>query len=629
MRVLSNIMKKKCESTLYNKISDITQNAKSHTLKSFKFIGDALSFAVNILFKTPFFIFSPIILIFIYFLLWKISSLIQIPLFQYVHELYTYADLIDHYSTDIAILGVTTKILIVALPLSLTFFYFSYKEQKALAISSASFWNISTRSFGMLALVSIVLGVHLKVTMNTTLAKDPAILIQDMDNLFSLRVLIWLLCFFGTIIFGISAIKVHIANLNYSSQFNFALKKVNKSAKALANTYFDFQRKKAFDNIYSNVDALYQVLFLAIEKNTVSFLKNAMRNWGDALFSLSYDSDFAQKNIIGPSKINGDDYYRDMYRSILKNHVTLINKLFTAHKFEDAYESLDIFVKLESKEQEYYTALHELSLLLYKQDNLNVILQILNRITNIYKNKEMTVDEVNIIYKQLLILTIEKNDIKSLSSLIYSLLKNYKQPNSVKGISKIIPLPILTSNIQDSNLNECIVYLVLQSLLKSIELSHYSCTGLLIKFLITNFNGEIIKKTYGIAITNLIKKKKGENPYLAKSKISNIHVSFNFNITTLRYCYEKMSILIYCEQKFVKERKIRISNNINSQPPIDIFGLNYDLGYLFDKLNNVGMKYGLLYFDDTDFMGNMQKEIENILISHRSHPKKKKILKRN
>lgn len=68
----------------------------------------------------------------IHFLLWFSAKGINIPLFNFTYSLYGEISLTQAISTDLSIIERLTKILIIALPLSLTFFTSVTKNKRRL-----------------------------------------------------------------------------------------------------------------------------------------------------------------------------------------------------------------------------------------------------------------------------------------------------------------------------------------------------------------------------------------------------------------------------------------------------------------------------------------------------------------
>jgi hypothetical protein len=198
-------------------------------------------------------------------------------------------------------------------------------------------------------------------------------------------------------------------------------------------------------------------------------------------------------------------------------------------------------------------------------------------------------------------------------------------PITNRTTKRRIPVQKLTSANQDEALSECILYMLIQTLVKSVEISHYSCTGFLTKFIVSNFNGGFIKEVYSASVDNLVRDRNHENPYLKDNRISTISVSFNFNNSSLRYCFEKMSILLYSQQRFVQHYDIAIDRNIQIKPYINISKLQNNINYLYKKILKVGDKYGLLMVSDSKFISVVKAEVINFTSIYKSSKQTNKV----
>lgn len=585
-------------------------------------VHDFLSFVVIVGIKKI--LSSPIIILFsipvIYLSVWYLAPIIiKYDFHKITAIIYDLLGIKSLLSTDVAVISKVTQVISYVLPLSITFFYFSYREQKSLSLSSLSFWNSNTLLFGFFSLLSIAMGTHLKIVLSGLGSNYTTELEQFIKDHHSGRVILWVCFSLYALRSGFLAIKEHVANINISSQLQFALKKFNEAIINLKFSMIQPQRKLHYNKMHQSVESIYQLLFLSIDKNMTKAYVEGVNKWGDAIYNLIEGQD-CSKYIITVSLQKKDGLYLELYRSILKNQVTLITKLISSSRLEDGNNAIRIFTNLESKQPEYYTALHELAVICFKQDLLDVVLDNLNSIMIRTKDKNRT-NDINLIYKQLLILAIEDSNTSALSKIVYSMLKNIKK--SEKQYSDLgIPIPNVHIE-DDEKLSECIIYMVLQSLVKSTELSRYSCEGFLIKFLVTNITGELLKTIYGKAVDNLIKNKQYNNPYILSNHISNITVSYNFNESTVRYCFEKMSILIYCQQHYVHENQMNINNSVKIRPFISVNKLNHNIPYLFGKIKNVGDKYGMLFIKDAEFMSKMERKISGEIKLFKQHNFKK------
>jgi hypothetical protein len=74
----------------------------------------------------------------------------------------------------------------------------------------------------------------------------------------------------------------------------------------------------------------------------------------------------------------------------------------------------------------------------------------------------------------------------------------------------------------------------------------------------------------------------------------------------------KLYVLLYGQQNYIRMRKIKIS----VIPKSILFSPNISknhFDYIIDTISAAKTKYGLVYLNDPDYLGEMQKEIEMVI----------------
>ncbi|MGF9644010.1 hypothetical protein AAIH69_13465 [Paenibacillus sp. MABNS29] len=499
------------------------------------------------------------------------------------------------------------KIIPIAMPVSLTFFYFIYKEQKTLAMSN-TFWNKPTFYFVLSSLLAIITAINVN---KEIVINNPMIFVGN--NLLFFLIIIMVLTN------GLQAIFRHLDSLSIITQLESATKRFESSIAALMLVK-QKNEKFSYKNLNNSVESIYQLFFLALDKNMSNSYYEYMLKWEKVLSTFKDEpiqfaaTDRRSDDIV--LQINKNtSYFQGLFRAILKNQITLIIKLIQGSKIEDAQRSLKLFHNLCPSEDllrvEFYTSLHELAVLCYKQDFLEPILHelpILQQYEN-SKNKQRGKNDVNLIFEKLLIMSVLKNDVKSISSISYSAVQNFPMIKKKKNSDKLFLPDPFPNNSNKEDINS-VLYMLFLSLIKSIELSHYSTSGFLIKFIVTNFDGGIIKKVFGELLTNVIKNGVYENPSVPNS--SRIETTFNLNKKTVRYCTEKMSVLLYCQQRYAFEKNISFNSALFLRPfvVIDEAKKIHYFEYIINKLENAKDKYGLYFLKDNDFFEKMKLEFK-------------------
>ncbi|WP_258832405.1 hypothetical protein [Peribacillus frigoritolerans] len=163
----------------------------------------------------------------------------------------------------------------------------------------------------------------------------------------------------------------------------------------------------------------------------------------------------------------------------------------------------------------------------------------------------------------------------------------------------------------ENDYEEMVIYLILQTILKTIETTSYPSTGFLIKFIVTNFNSEMLIRTY----KNFISQPQG-NPYENGENTTLIMEKFDFNEQTIHYCLKKLVILLYGQQIFIDESKVEF-DHLPQGKYINIPYLkNKELDYFYNKISKVQNGYGFSWITNDKFMKELKtKLVREILIS--------------
>jgi hypothetical protein len=220
----------------------------------------------------------------------------------------------------------------------------------------------------------------------------------------------------------------------------------------------------------------------------------------------------------------------------------------------------------------------------------------------------------------LVIKSSENNSVKDLSPIAYSMIKTIrkKRNNLEYKINNIT----ISMKVNSDQHYKAALYNLLQACLKSIELSHYQCTGFLVKMMVTVFDDiNLFKEVLETFVSD--KNNKGENnPYIYRPQSEykfEFEIKPNFNPNTFDYCCDKLLILLNAQRKYAVEYELPFLENQPDkaakfilEPESDSFISHkrekYYL-YLFTKIYKAKDKYGLLFLSNLDFMKNLLKEI--------------------
>ncbi|MCM3002922.1 hypothetical protein [Priestia koreensis] len=542
------------------------------------------------------------------------------------------------------ILNAVINIIKLIAPLSLPFYYFTYREQKNIADSSINGNSINSLFVVFLLFAASTLIYSMNIleafeSENNGNSKDSLSLTENYGDDLALIAL-----------YGFSAF-LFLIKLIYDLLNSISLKKLLK--KRINKVYFHYYlmsfgevlifKKFQYEYLSSQVETIYQGLNLAAEKNLGKVYGDNFKEWSKVLDYMlieyrfgSLDTTTKHLHLLKKYKNN----HITLYKTILKNHKTLIMTLVKEHKIEDSKEAINKLLDwipsptqlFEQKSNDdcydeylsiYYVTLYEL--LIYLYDNKNVgVYPVMEKLSGESETIETTEQEgiIRNIHS-LIIRAIENNDVKMLSLFTYSLVEQFKELNSYKSHSEEYEITLEyemftvkevddekeseefnKSNSKNNDLLNGSIFLLLQALLKSIEYTHYKTTGFLVKFLVTNFNSEVFKSVFNDFNTNPY-----ENTYLLKNKYyKDIEDNFHFNNKSKEYIFIKLFILVYAQQKYI------IRNNVNFGEipkelldPTILTQRDY-LDYVFNKLNTSKKEYGLLFLEEEKFISEIKSD---------------------
>ncbi|MED4754597.1 hypothetical protein [Brevibacillus choshinensis] len=502
-----------------------------------------------------------------------------------------------------------TNVIGIFLPISITLYVFAYREQKASSVSGIYSRNMSLVVFFIFSVVAITYG-KLLVYLMSPLSVEGTFYSTYLQ---SGRITVWGLLSFTAIVFGIKMVKETIRSVN----IRWLLHDLNEEIKnTLFNLLFAWskkQRQTLYPICHMYIESIYQLFSVAIEKNMNEVYEINYNRWTGFLSKLFeaprfnfVDNTTRYEYLLSKEKSE----FQGLYKSILRNHISLILTLAKNNKIEESHKAIATFFELMPRSTElnsyYLTSLHELALLLVDDSAIGID-PILNGIEEISSNPEMKHGLV-LIYKALLIRGTQKNDVKAISSFAYSLskciekeefsLEQEKVDEAFERLTEVIGQNIKSSNFSQVNtvnitstLKNAGIFVLLQATLKSIELAHYASTGFLIKFMVTNYESDIFNFTFKMFCRN----KGTNNPFITqREEYSKIYVSFSFNDKTLEYCTKKMVILVYGQQRYVKDNELNFGCIPGTYVDKNLASCTY-LDHLFETIKKAGDKYGLIF----------------------------------
>ncbi|WP_242264152.1 hypothetical protein [Bacillus cereus group sp. BfR-BA-01400] len=530
----------------------------------------------------------------------------------------------------------------------LTIFTFTFRERKTISFSSNA---LSKNSWFFLVLTFIILNlIYGWCFLNTAdilsdasqnIAQSPNIEnVESKDKfnfLFSYvhanRFCIYVILTIVSVFAGMYI----IGELFRSIDLRYSLGRTIKETRGLFLQYALSKKSNDYSQLSLYIESLYQLLSLSLEKNTGELFGQQFKKWTDYLDEFNpggrqNTEGFLQSNIFNMLYLKNNEAFKEVYKVLLQSHVELITNVVKTNKLSDIQSVLKIYQALSPisnhtlLKKAYVTSLHELIMYIIENhpDRLSLVLEILESyaLIEVIENKNHTLK----IYKSLIIRSCEANSVRDLSQLVYSMLKTLRLPNDQSGKKKNDLIPVL--HIHDDTYNKVVennkkpaLFIIIQAAIKSIELSHYACTGFIAKMLVTVFDNDTDINEVFQQFRDVKKTSYGQKNFFVEETdmSSDVVVSIKFNSSTFEYCCNKFAIILYSQYKYAVENELPrsglngkndlINENVIKIDENCIIHSEKYLAYLFDKIVKAKEKYGLLFLHNEKFMEEIKQEI--------------------
>lgn len=517
------------------------------------------------------------------------------------------------YPNNVQNLGKTiTDLLKYILPITITIYTFSYRERKQIASSiiSSTIENIQLNLFIVFSVFSFSFGLVFYTIFEL---KEIILWIKTIS--------IWCILVIASVILLYFIVKRAFRNINIVKLLPEIIDLTNREIivfKEMINIWDGEKKTKVHKilkeqkkRIHAHMESVYQMLSYMNEKNMNLIFEEMLTDIKEPL-NVFNSIDFFELEEGEPLNEEKLRVYRELYQSILSNHVKLVVKLFNDNKIIKGQETLKMLVEeLKPKNnnnvlyQCYNQELFDLTSN-FKLDDLHKFNLLLESLNNIEK------DKIGKVYQNLILRAVESKDVKFLCNIIYSVVREEKKNSD----SSLTILERMSLRFVRTRIIQKDIHLILKAILKSIELGHHSCAGFLIKFLITRFESKDVK----LALNKFGKENAtvssdfSENEQESFMETDEQKVDFNFNIQTFEYCFYKMKILIYGQQKYAVLKSLPGDSKKDIEDNyIDIQGIKDDceyIEYLLDKIVNRKVDYGLLYIQNNKFMFSLKMDLK-------------------
>ncbi|EKN63050.1 hypothetical protein P9E76_08795 [Schinkia azotoformans] len=565
----------------------------------------------------------------------------------------------------VTFLDLLWKILSVILPTSITIYIFTYREQKLTSLSSMNKnqTDLLMLHFLLFSLFTIILSRYqVFLIQRANAINGEANLYIINDGL--VNVTVTFIFFIISIILAYSSFKSLWRRLNLGAQLKKSIKETKQlilemsfsstlfTIRSNDNTYLC--RKLLYDSLHTKVESIYQMFTITVNNNMNELFVSNYKSWK---ITMDYiHNDHRLYYLINEDRYlfflrRDKQHYISLYRSLLKNHIGLVFLLFEKNKLDEGHDCLLQFFNMGPKGfnyslqshdarvlkelklnyyeivAEFLQSIYELSMGLYIKNHSSLNL-VFKKISGLIDDKLIEKEDLLIVYKALLINAIERNDLKFLTSVLryVSEFDKFKSENflgintnrtellGIKIDIKKLNNKFLNRNKEQAkptNFKEITIYLLLQSLIKSAELSHYEVTGLLLKVLVTNYSGEEISDFLCKVEENrvLIDELLGKRPISNKLKYD-----FDFNKSIYEYNFNKIVLLIYLHQKWSLEYNLRLTESAKRTDFLLPINLSIHLGkcsyklHLLEKICNDSDRFDLICLKNIDFINKLKND---------------------
>lgn len=482
-------------------------------------------------------------------------------------------------------------------------YVFTYREQKSIAPSAST--NSKKNKLVMQVIACIIFNVvfgSLLVSKYSniigskgykeSLAITKQVFSGDLLILFTLLLLVYLLIGLVNHLFKSMRVdKMLMDSVKETSNLFDKIVYADRSPK------FNILLEENYTRLHYSLESIFQNLKFVAENNmNKEFQENIKEFETSVIKKITKKTDRYGIGFVHSYLISKDDNrFLEVYRSALRSNLSLISALMKNQQYNKAQDLVSLYFNMYITEEQFIR-LFQNNLAIYidtidtsDEKQLSIFL---NGISNIPQEQTLFVN------KYLIMKLITKNQLINLTNAVYD----------------------LKTHLDDPILKKSTIIILLQNLIKSIEISNYATTGFLVKFLITNISGKDINR--GLRILKLrptlftsIWEEQQENKEEDTLKGINEHPVYPIKINdeTFDYCLRKAFILLYGQHLYSVRKNLwfmeyRKENGQEIKLSQAFVGYD-DSEYIISKVKTASSKYGLLYFEDPEVMKAVYEEL--------------------
>ncbi|MDA2462537.1 hypothetical protein ACTFO8_21820 [Bacillus cereus group sp. MYBK65-1] len=502
-----------------------------------------------------------------------------------------------------------SKLLGVIFSLVITLYTFTYRELKGIS-PSASYKNDKNKlvlNFMMVLLFTMLYSYILSTNFATKLTITGNVSLAISNAMYPL-LLIWIVLFVFSLILVANTLKSLFKTMNINLMLKATIHDAEQDIYCLITIIrkpiYKALLQDTYKRLHFNIESIYQMLKYTADNNMNNEFEANIKKLNTVFQTLKSPYNKYEIDNISTHLLHTDrEEYLDITSTILRNTISLINHLYKNQHFNKGQKIIEIYFSIYSKNDEpklksqFIENLDDLlnSADLDNTQQIKCIIQGLTKLSD---------EDTLIIYKNLIMRLIVKKDIKLLTSVVYALkLHLIDRKQTVSSQQNNIILQAMYTRIKHN-----VVIILLQCLLKSVEISHYNNTGFLIKYIVTNFTNKEINH----GLNTLIKNRHTFTSFY-EERTEQKNDMPEINQETYDYCLQKLYILLYAQQQFALDQKLwfaKTDDDYESSIYLQetLYQCTYT-PYIISKIYSAKDKYGLLFLKDTDFMGKIMRKI--------------------
>ena len=505
---------------------------------------------------------------------------------------------IEHLNDQLVIKGINRVIGSFTIGISLlsAIYVFTYREQKSISPSGSTDNHKNT-------FISIVLFfMILNIIFGWLIGNDYTDMLNEPSYVTSLKITEYLFYKVFLIILSLTFLIILAVNL---IKYLFRTMSVDKmlsdsvlQSSKLFNLILLTNRSKEFnvflDDTYRkfhfSLESVFQNIKFAADNNMNKEFEENIEDFKKVFNRLNETITVNNIEIhVSTHLLREDKKFLNAYQSAIRSNLSLISHLLKNQQYNKAEKAVSLYFNMYID--------NDVELNKFFKSSLSEFLDFIDtsdeRQLSIYINGLSAIPEHEtlIAYNFLLIRLINKSQLKNLTNIVY----------------------MLKNNIKNKLYEKSVLVIVLQNLMKSIEISNYGITGFLVKFLLTNYSGKevntgliILKKTPK-AFTRVL-----EADEKIEGIVENRHYSIVMNDETFDYCYKKGFILLFAQRLYSTQKELWYINPKETGMEImlrkEFEGCNYS-DYIITKVRAASSKYGLLFFEDKIVMRSVYNEL--------------------